>query len=224
MFLGLLDPCVMLSSEDLETSDFPDVTLVSEGNRLNDAHRVILSSVTLPKMSTRSNSKFVAASVTEFLSVWSLGGEASLNLTTRDGLATVKFNCTLGHPGAIHSLPPSTTPSPTPTPPPHRPRHRGPAERERNRQRAARHQKAMKAASATSPCSDSAETGPVTALTLPSPAKDSTVSNTEATVSVTTTTESEADNSISFQCDKCDFVSNSEHGVKVHKGTKHREA
>ena len=121
MFLGLLDPCVMLSSEDLETSDFPDVTLVSEGNRLNDAHRVILYSVTLPKMSTRSNSKFVAASVTEFLSVWSLGGEASLNLTTINGHAKIKFNCTLGHPSGLYSLPPS----------PRQPRHCGPAERER---------------------------------------------------------------------------------------------
>ena len=46
-------------------------------------------------MSTRANFQFVAASVTAFLSVWSLGGEASLNLTNRDGLATVKFNWTL---------------------------------------------------------------------------------------------------------------------------------
>ena len=74
-------------------------------------------------MSTRTNSQFVAASVTEFLSVWSLGGEASLNLTTRGGLATIKFNCTLEHPSAHHSLPPSPPPSPTPAPPPHRPRH-----------------------------------------------------------------------------------------------------
>ena len=64
----------------------------------------------------------------------------------------------------------------------------------------------MKATSATSSYSASLETGPVTALTSPSPATDSTVSNTGATVSVTTTTESEADNSKSFQCDKCDFL------------------
>ena len=174
-------------------------------------------------MATRTNSQFVAASVTEFLSVWSLGGEASLNLTTRNGHAEVKFNCTLGHPCALHSLPPSPTPSPTPAPPPHQPRHRGPAERERNRQRAARHQGAMQAASATSSPSTSLETVSVTDSTSPSPATKSTVSNIGATVSVTTTTDSESDNSISFQCDKCDFVSNSKHGVKVHKGTKHKE-
>jgi hypothetical protein len=35
--------------------------------------------------------------------------------------------------------------------------------------------------------------------------------------------ESEADTSTSFQCDECSFISKSDHGVKVHKGTKHRE-
>ena len=36
--------------------------------------------------------------------------------------------------------------------------------------------------------------------------------------------ESEADNSTSFHCDKCDFVSISKHGVKVHYGTQHKES
>ena len=44
-----------------------------------------------------------------------------------------------------------------------------------------------------------------------------------APVSVTQTIESEADISKTFKCDKCDFVSNTDHGVKVHKGTKHKE-
>ena len=159
------------------------------------------------------------ASVTEFLSVWALGGKASLNPMTNNGLTTVGFECTLGHPGASHSIPAFFPPPSPPTPsPPSRPRHRGPAEREKNRLRAARHQ----ATHAKDSVPESS--APVTALTSPSPANDSTASNTGATVSVTTTTVSEADNSISFQCDKCDFVSNSEHGVKVHKGTKHREA
>ena len=43
-------------------------------------------------------------------------------------------------------------------------------------------------------------------------------------VSVTKTTGSEADISTSFQCDKCDFVSISEHGVKIHNGTQHKES
>ena len=199
------------------------MTLVCEGNRPNDAHRVILSTVTLPKMSTRTNSQFVAASVTEFLAVWSLGGEATLNLTTRNGHAQVNFNCTLGHPCAPHSLPPSPTPSPTPAPPPHRPRHRGPTERERNRQRAARHQEARNAVPATSSPSALSVTGSVTAPSSSSPETGPADKNSEATVSVTKTTVSEAVISTSFQCDKCDFISNSDHGVKVHKGTKHKE-
>ena len=41
---------------------------------------------------------------------------------------------------------------------------------------------------------------------------------------MTKTTGSEADISTSFQCDKCDFVSISEHGVKIHNGTQHKES
>ena len=173
-------------------------------------------------MATRTNSQFLAASLTEFLSVWSVCGDACLNLTTKNGLANVQFNCTLGHPGALHSL--SPTPSPTSAPPPHRPRHRGPAARERNRQRAARHQEARTAASATSSPSDLSVIDSVTASSSPSPATESTAENSGATVSVTKTASSEAEISTSFQCDKCDFVSISEHGVKIHYGTKHKES
>ena len=78
-------------------------------------------------MSRHLNSQFVIASVNEFITVWALGGSASLSLTTKDGQATVEFNCTLGKPDAPHSLPVSL-----PSPPPRRqPRHRGPAEKER---------------------------------------------------------------------------------------------
>ena len=64
-------------------------------------------------MSARTNSQFLAASVTEFISVWAVGGDASLNLTTKGGFTTIGFNCTIGHPGAPHSLPspPSSAPS-----------------------------------------------------------------------------------------------------------------
>ena len=79
--------------------------------------------------------------MSEFMKFWSLGGDATLNLTTSGGTVKVEFNCTLGQPGAPHSLPPSSTPPFTP--PPHRPRHRGPAARERNLLRAARHQAAQ---------------------------------------------------------------------------------
>ena len=40
-------------------------------------------------LTSRPSSQFVVAS--EFLSVWALGGKASLNLSTRDGLVTVGF-------------------------------------------------------------------------------------------------------------------------------------
>ena len=91
----------------------------------------------------RSNSQFLGASVNEFIQIWALGGDANLNLSTHEGRTTVSFNCTIGQPGAPHSLPPFHVPTPAPSPPPHRPRHRGPAERERNRLRAARHQAAQ---------------------------------------------------------------------------------
>ena len=79
------------------------------------------------------------ASLTEFISVWATGGEASLNLATTNGVTTVGSNCTLGPPGAPHSLPPSPPPPSPAFPTPRRPRHRGPAEKEKNRKRAAQH-------------------------------------------------------------------------------------
>ena len=69
----------------------------------------------------------------EFINVWALGGSASLSLTTKDGQATVEFNCTLGNPGAPHCLP-TSLPSSSPL---RQPSHRGPSEKERNGQRAA---------------------------------------------------------------------------------------
>ena len=116
-------------------------------------------------MSRHLNSQFVIASVNEFINVWALGGSASLSLTTKDGQATVEFNCTLGNPGAPHCLPTSLPSSP----PRRQPRHRGPAEKERNRQRAARHQAARATASGAS-------SSPVTApVTLPSPSSTESV-------------------------------------------------
>ena len=41
---------------------------------------------------------------------------------------------------------------------------------------------------------------------------------------MTKTAGSEADISTSFQCDKCDFVSTSEHGVTIHNGTQQKES
>ena len=105
------------------------------------------------------SSNFLTASVNKFIQVWALGGTAYLNLTTSNGQATVSFNCTLGHPGALHSLPPSVPASP----PPRQPRHSGLTELVRNRQRAAHHQAARAMASATSP---SSVTAPVTPMAM----------------------------------------------------------
>ena len=63
-------------------------------------------------MAARTNSQFLFASLTEFISVWGQGVEASLNLTTSAGMAQVNLNCTLGHPGAPFSFPPFPFPSP----------------------------------------------------------------------------------------------------------------
>ena len=122
-------------------------------------------------MTSRSNSQFVVASVTEFLSVWAHGGKASLNLSTSDGLTTVGFTCTLGHPGAPHSIPAFSPPPSPPTSSPFRqPRHRGPAEKEKNCLCSARHQAAQaEAAAPAAQASPVIETAPVSQVTATSP-------------------------------------------------------
>ena len=195
-------------------------------------------------MTSRSNSQFVVASVTEFLSVWAHGGKASLNLSTSDGFVTVGFNCTLGHPGAPHSIPafshppsPPTFPTPSPPPPhpPRRPRHRGPSERERNRLRAARHQAArveatapdISASSATASVVSAASAQSTDTRTDSSPASTASVSK-RVLVAKTSDPEEEPDiavnlvSSIDFKCDQCDYCNISEKGLAQHKRMKHR--
>ena len=50
----------------------------------------------------------------EFIQIWALCGDANLNLTTHEGRTTVSFNCTVGQPGAPHSLPPFHVPTTAP--------------------------------------------------------------------------------------------------------------
>ena len=146
---------------------------------------------TLSKMSTRTNSHFLTASVNEFLQVWALGGTASLTLTTSNGQATVGFNCTLGLPGAPHSL----SPSQPATPPRRQPRHRGPSEIERNRQRAARHQAAMATASTTS---SSPVTASVATKFLFSTASVTTTSTTASVASPKSSDSQQLDYKLEF--------------------------
>ena len=83
----------------------------------------------------------VLNSVAEFLGCWAVGGKATLSLNTQDGVTTITFSNTLsGHPEDPLYPPPARQRR--------RHRHRGPARRERDRQRAARHQAARDQAGA----------------------------------------------------------------------------
>ena len=85
----------------------------------------------------------VLNSVAEFLGIWALRGEASLSLNTKDGVTTIAFTYSLsGHPEDPLHPPPAPTGS-SPQRRRRRRRRRGPARRERDRQRAARHQAAQ---------------------------------------------------------------------------------
>ena len=84
----------------------------------------------------------VLNSVAEFLGCWAVGGKATLSLNTQDGVTTITFSNTLsGHPEDPLHPPPTQR---------RRRRHRGPARRERDRQRAARHQAAQAGATLAS--------------------------------------------------------------------------
>ena len=90
----------------------------------------------------------VLNSVAEFLGIWAVRGEASLSLNTKDGVTTIAFAHSLsGHPEDPLFPPPALTG----TPRQRRRRRRGPARRERDRQRAARHQAAQAGAPPASP-------------------------------------------------------------------------
>ena len=88
----------------------------------------------------------VLNSVAEFLGIWAVRGEASLSLNTKDGVTTIAFAHSFsGHPEDPLHPPPALTQR--------RRRHRGPARRERDRQRAARHQAAQMSQAGASPAS-----------------------------------------------------------------------
>ena len=158
--------------------------------------------------------------------MWAFGGDATLNLSTSGGLTTVAFNCTIGHPGAPHYLPPSSAPFSSATTPPHRPRHRGAAEKEKNRQRAAAHQAAQAKATAPVP-----SLVPVTISVKAATSTDSVkaasstidpMTSASSTASVVTKESESSLSSLDFKCDQCNFTSNSDKGLKTHTRMKHR--
>jgi hypothetical protein len=168
-------------------------------------------------MSSRSNSQFLGASVSEFINIWALGGDASLNLKTSGGLSTVSFNCTLGHPGAPHSPPPpSSSPVSSSKSPSLHPRHRGPAERERNRLRAAQHQAAKEVT--TAPVLTSA-TVANNASVASSPTHDA---SPEASTEEDKPVSVSEDLTIQFKCDQCSYSNTTDKGLRQHIRMKHR--
>ena len=169
-----------------------------------------------------NNSQFVTASLAEFISVWNHGGDASLNLTTTGGFIDISFNLHLGQPGTPFSNSPSSTPSIVG-------RHRGPAQKERDRQRAARHQ-----ASQTGRPTPTTAT-PVTSTPTTEPVSESTVSATapgfttpfpvvSAPVSGATPQVALSVPEVKIhKCEYCDQTFNTTKGMNIHKGRMHQD-
>jgi hypothetical protein len=160
-------------------------------------------------MSTRLNAQFLAASVTEFMTVWALSGEASLNLFTIGGITTIGFNCTLGKPGAPHSLPPSTPSHPSSSTS-RKPRHQGPAEKERNRLRAARHQAAQTAGNASLDPNKSSPLEASESTASPTPAPVPVTDSSEVNIDLVEQTDSENTYEnvpvcLGFSCELCNY-------------------
>lgn len=106
------------------------------------SHRLPTMSPSPVKMIKKK--ELVLNSVAEFLGIWAARGEASLSLSTKDGVTTIAFSHTLsGHPDDP-LLPP-------PAPTGRNRRQRGPARKERDRMRAARYQAAKDSASQARP-------------------------------------------------------------------------
>ena len=157
-----------------------------------------------------NNFNFVQASLAEFLNVWSAGGDASLNLTTNGGRVNVAFNVSLGHPGSAFSPPPSSV---------RRQRHRGPADKEKSRQRAAARQAAAAAGHqgtlerATSPLlADPPIPCPAQPISPPSPSP----ATTTAPVTTPSFASVAARPATKFKCDRCTAVFKNEGSLKTH--------
>ena len=150
------------------------------------------------------------ASFSEWINLWGLGGDASLNLTT------VAINRTLCQPDAPHSFSSPSASFSSYNYSPLQSRQCGPAERERNCLCAAPHQ----AAKAGVPV-------PVSVLgTAPVMSSSSTFSAPETSTvldaSVFAVTDGTQELSIQFKCGWCDYNNITEKGLRYHIWMKHR--
>ena len=76
---------------------------------------------------------FVLSTFKEFVKIWGSEGRAKLNIECKDGSAWIKLTAQLAHPASHHYLPHQDQPYPSSH------RQKGPARREKDRQRAAAH-------------------------------------------------------------------------------------
>ena len=163
----------------------------------------------------------VNSSVAEFLGCWAVGGKANLTLDTVNGVTTVSFTTTLpGHPESpLHPppLPADAPAAPTPPPsPPRRPRHRGPAQRERNNERAARHQAALAGTASAASNSLSLTTASVVNTTI-----TASVSPVKSTLPGSVTLTSSIPEQV-FKCKHCELCFKNEKGLNIHIGKAHK--
>ena len=157
----------------------------------------------------------VLNSVAEFLGIWAVRGEASLSLNTKDGVTTITFSHSLsGHPEDPLHPPPAPTGAPAQRR--RRRRHRGPARRERDRQRAARHQAAMACAPPASPPMASSPA----ATSTPEHLGDSGIGLGRSGIdTLTISTSDEKTQEQLFDCNICGETFQTEDALKTHMGT-----
>ena len=138
----------------------------------------------------------VLNSVAEFLGIWAVKGQVTLSLTTQDGVTTVTFSHSLsGHPeDPLH--PPPAAPQRR-----RRRRRRGPARRERDRQRAVRHQAVLGGVPPASP-SAGAASAPAASFT-PEVLRNTEESNL-ATLTITPNSERREENEDPSTLDRAD--------------------
>ena len=154
-------------------------------------------------------------SVAEFLGIWALRGEASLSLNTQDGVTTVAFS----HPISVHPADPlHPPPAPTGAPPQRRRRrrHRGPARRERDRQRAARHQAAM---ACSLPASPPMASSPAATSTLEHLGHSEIGSRRSDKDTLAISTSDEKTQEQLFDCNICGEMFQTEDALNTHLGT-----